>query len=279
MFYYTGAFKKIKHHHFILRIIWHERVMQMGKNMIFIGGSTRACRYAAQILNELGLPIADTPNPDVRYLLLDVPSFGPDGMLRGGGDVENILRQLPADMMICGGNLSSPKLDGYEAVDFLKDETYLCENAYITAECALDVALPCLSRTILGCPVLIIGWGRIGKCLGQLLKAMGADVTIAARNSAHRAMIHALGYGAVDILDLPDCLGRFRLLYNTVPHPVLGRKQMVLCREDCVKIELASRNGMEGDDIIPARGLPGIHMPESSGQLIADTFLRLCYGR
>ena len=46
-----------------------------------------------------------------------------------------------------------------------------------------------------------------------------------------------------------------------------------------MKIELASKAGMVGDDIIPARGLPGIHMPESSGELIAKTFLRLCNGR
>jgi hypothetical protein len=54
---------------------------------------------------------------------------------------------------------------------------------------------------------------------------------------------------------------------------------MFQCREDCVKIELASKDGMEGDDIIIARGLPGIHLPESSGELIAETFLRLCCGR
>ena len=130
-----------------------------------------------------------------------------------------------------------------------------------------------------GGPVLIIGWGRIGKCLGQLLKCMGADVTIAVRNPAQIAMIRALGYGSVDISLLPDSLAHFRLLYNTVPFPVLNRAQMALCREDCVKIELASKDGIEGDDVIIARGLPGIHMPESSGELIARTFLRLCYGR
>lgn len=277
MLYYTGAFKKIKHHHWPLRIIWHERVMKMDKGFVFLAGSTKACRYAADYLKQLSLPVVDAPSSDVRYLLLDVPSFSAEGSLRGGGAVEKLLSQLPKDILICGGNLSHPALDGYEAVDFLEDEIYLCENAYITAECALDVALPYLNRTIRGCPVLVLGWGRIGKCLGQLLKAIGADVTIAARNPEHRAMIHALGYHAEDIGALS--LNHYRLLYNTVPHPVLSREQMETCRDDCVKIELASCDGIEGDDIIPARGLPGLHMPESSGQLIAETFLRLCYGR
>lgn len=248
-------------------------------NLIYIGGSSPACKYAAQYLSELGLSITHVPNENVRYLLLDVPSFGPGGQLRGGGDVGKVLSSLPEDIMICGGNLSNPKLENYEAVDFLKDEHYLCENAYITAECALDVALPYLHRTIRGCPVLIIGWGRIGKCLGQLLGSMGADVTIAARNPVHRAMIHALGYHTLDVENIGESLGHFRLLYNTVPSPVLNQAQLARCPEDCVKIELASKDGLGGDDIITARGLPGIHMPESSGKLIAETFLRLCYGR
>jgi dipicolinate synthase subunit A len=228
---------------------------------------------------RIGLGITDTPGENVRYLLLDVPAFGPNSQLRGGGDPEILLSRLPEDIMICGGNLSNPKLDGYETMDFLKDEIYLCENAYITAECALDVALPYLSRTIRECPVLIIGWGRIGKCLGQLLKNMGAEVTIAARNPDQRATIHALGYSAVDIESVPESLDHFRLLYNTAPSPVLNQDQLSHCRQDCVKIELASRDGLEGEDIITARGLPGIHLPESSGKLIAETFLRLCYRR
>ena len=251
----------------------------MDEKFIFAAGSTSACRFACKYLMDLAIPVTEQPGRNVRYLLLDVPSFGPEGMLRGGESVDTILNQLPRDILICGGNLTHPALDGYETVDFLKDEAYLCENAYITAECALDVALPYLKRTVRGCPVLIIGWGRIGKCLARLLRNMDADVTVAARNQKDRAMIRALGYSSLSTEALPLSLGHFRLLYNTVPFPVLNREQMSLCRKDCIKIELASRNGMEDEDIITARGLPGLHMPESSGKLIADTFMKLCLGR
>lgn len=251
----------------------------MDQKRIFAAGSTAACRHAVSFLQELGLPVTENPDTDVRYLMLDVPSFGPDGLLRGGGSAPQLLQKLPKDILICGGNLSHPTLEEYETVDFLKDEAYLCQNAYITAECALDVALPYLTRTFRHCPVLIIGWGRIGKCLGRILKNLDADVTIAARSPMDRAMIQSLGFSALDMEEIPQELSHFRLLYNTVPQPVLNQSQVALCREDCVKIELASKDGLEGDDIIIARGLPGLHMPESSGKLIADTFLRLCYGR
>lgn len=246
----------------------------MDKWQIFCAGNTKAARYTANYLKSLGLPITDALSDSVGHLLLDVPSFEASGNLRLGGSVENLLAQLPRETVIYGGNLNHPALAGFQTVDFLQDEGYLAENAYITAECALDVALPYMKVTLRRCPVLVIGWGRIGKCLGQLLKAMGADVTIAARKPADLSMIHALGYHAEDTASMADSLGHYRLIFNTVPAPVLNQEQMAFCRPNCVKIELASKNGMDDADVILARGLPGLHLPESSGKLIAETFLR-----
>lgn len=247
----------------------------MDKRLIYCAGGTKATRYAAAYLRGLGLPTTDQPSEQVGHLLLDVPSFGPEGQLRMGGAVETILSQLPKDITVYGGNLSHPALQDYRTVDFLKDPAYLAENAYITAECALDVALPYLKITLRHCPTLIIGWGRIGKYLGQLLKAIGADVTISARKETDRALIHALGYHAADTNQLDDTLSHYRLIFNTVPELILNESQMASCRPDCVKIELASKDGMQDGDVIIARGLPGVHMPESSGKLMAETFLRL----
>ena len=244
--------------------------------VIYCAGSTKACQYAAEFLQGSGHRVVDAPCEEVTHLLLDVPSFGAKGLLRSGEPLDGILSSLPKTVTVWGGNLHHASLEGYRKMDLLQDAFYLAENAYITAECALDVALPYLDITIRGCPTLIIGWGRIGKCLGQLLKNMGADIAIAARKETDRAMIHALGMKAVDINDLPDQLDRYRLIFNTAPELVLKREQMALCREDCVKIDLASKPGMEDEDVIVARGLPGIHFPESSGKLIADTLLRLC---
>ncbi len=247
----------------------------MDKRLIYCAGSTGAAGFAAAYLRSLGLPIADAPGEHVGHLLLDVPSFNPAGRLRDGGRIELLLNTLPGNITVYGGNLNHPALDGRQTADFLQDGEYLAQNAYITAECALDVALPYLDITLRDCPTLIIGWGRIGKCLGRLLGDIGTDVTIAARKASDRAMLRALGYHAADPEALAESLPHYRLIYNTVPAPVLTRKQMAACRPDCVKIELASQNGMEDEDVIIARGLPGLHMPESSGELIAKTFLRL----
>ena len=245
--------------------------MKMANNVIFCAGATPACRFARTYLKDAGLPVTDVLQPDIGHLLLDVPSFGPDGNLRSGGSIKDLLTD---NVIVYGGNLEHPELQNHTVVDFLKDDVYLAQNARITAEAALDVALPCLSVTLRECPVLIIGWGRIGKCLSQLLRSIGADVAVAARKESDRAILSALGYRALDIDGLVQNLAPFRLVYNTVPHPVLSREQTLYCREDCVLIDLASRQGIDHENVIIARGLPGIHFPESSGKLIAQTFLK-----
>ena len=175
--------------------------------------------------------------------------------------------------MVIGGKLKHPALSGHPVLDLLRDDEYLAKNAAITAQCALRIAGSLLPTVPPDTPALVIGWGRIGKCLGKLLGAVGCPVTIAARNPADRAMIKALGQQAVDIPRISEILPDVRLLFNTAPSPVLGADLLDKYKK-CLKMDLASQPGLEGCDIIYARGLPGQYAPESSGRLIAETILR-----
>lgn len=224
---------------------------------IYPAGTTEAIAWAAR---ELGTAVTGSPTPDTTHLLLDVP-------LRQGNP-EKILEKLPGDVTIIGGNLDFP---GYSCMDLLQDEEYLAKNAAITAHCALKLALPHLSVTPEGCPVLILGWGRIGKCLGKLLQAMGAHVTIAARRPAQRGMLKALGYRSADYSELSESLSSFRLIYNTVPVKILSEDAKY--GDDSVAIELSSIPALPGA-VIDGRGLPTRLAPESSGKLIAQTIFR-----
>lgn len=247
----------------------------MKKLLIHTVGCTPAAGFARARLEALGYPVTDTPSQDVTHLLLDVPSFDAGGKLRSGGDLRNLLDSHEKTITVCGGKLNHPALVDYHTLDLLSDPGYLAENAHITAEAALDLALrrlPCLLR---GCDAAILGWGRIGKCLARLLKNMGAAVTVAARKETDRALLRALGYEAVDFCELEKILSGFRLIFNTVPQMLLPVDRIGLCQEDCIKIDLASIPGMAGPGVIAARGLPGLYKPESSGNLIAETLVRL----
>ena len=108
--------------------------------------------------------------------------------------------------------------------------------------------------------------------VGPLLKEQGVQVTIGARKSSDLAMIHALGYGSLDLQEAAEELHRFDLILNTVPVLLFPEAQV---RDGAVILELASKPGITGPSVIDARGLPGKMAPKESGNLIAKTFIRL----
>ena len=224
----------------------------------FVAGKTRAIDYAAAELIRRGFPLTREPE-SADWALLDVPVREDPG---------DILPLLPKTATVIGGNLQ--RIRGIQTLDLLQDPVYLAQNANITAHCAVKIALNRLDVILQDQPVLVLGWGRIGKCLACLLRNLGAAVSVYARKEADRAMLSALGYGTGTLTDLD----RYRVIFNTVPAPLLSRED----GQNCLKIDLASAAGMEGPDVIVARGLPGKEAPESSGLLIARRLLHLMKG-
>lgn len=236
------------------------------KNLLFYpAGGTPACRYAAQTLAAAGAAVIDHPAPEITHLLLDAPSFTPEGTLRGGGAPEELLRRLPEDITVIGGGLNHPALAGRRTLDLLEREDYLCANAALTADCTLRLASERLDAAFADTPAVIIGWGRIAQCLAPMLSGLGCRVTVAARREQARELARALGYAAAEPGALPEEMG---LLINTAPGPIPEAWQAV-GRQGCLKIDLASRRGLEGEDVLWARGLPGRMVPRSSGALMA----------
>ena len=176
---------------------------------------------------------------------------------------------IPAGVTVIGGNLDFLP-DTFPKVDLLREEQYLAENAHLTADCALRLLGERLGVAFRGCALLVIGWGRIGKCLAAMLKALEADVTVAARKPSDLGMLTALGYKAVAISEIEPEM--YRAIINTAPAPILEGDG------DYLQIDLASAQGLSGENVIWARGLPGKMLPESSGQLIAKGILRYLEG-
>lgn len=244
----------------------------MQNTVFYLAGDSAALRYAGEYLEDMGVTVAQRPDNRVTHLLLPVPSFE-NGRVKGGWRLESILASLPGDITVVGGNLNHPVLARYPQIDLLKDVFYVAENADITAHCAVKLALSKLPVTLKCQPVLVIGWGRIGKSLARLLRSMGAEVAVFARKETDQATLAALGYFPMQALD------GYRVIFNTAPASVISEEEAALCRNDCLKIDLASEPGIAGDDVLWARGLPGKDAPESSGNLIAQTLLRLCGGK
>ena len=243
----------------------------MKQPIFYTAGQTAALRYAGNRLQQWGHDVSPVPTEYVTHLLLPVPSFESPGMLKGSVTLSGILKNLPENITILGGNL--PELP-YRRVDFLADEYYLTENAAITAHCAVKLVQRQYPDIIRDVPVLIIGWGRIGKQLVPLLKAMGAIVTVAVRKECDIAALQAIHCNAVLLSRLAP--QQYRILINTAPAPVLDEKD---CLPDGLLLDLASFRGIAGSRVLWARGLPNQDAPAASGNLIAKTALRYALGK
>ena len=160
------------------------------KPHILCAGKTEASHFAAEYLQRSGYPASSDPTPDTKFLLLDIPSIGP-GRLTTASQLHTLMQSISENALIFCGRSNDPEFKGYKTMDLLKDEQYLAKNAAITADCALKYATPLLKTTVPDSRVLIIGWGRIGKCLANLLKSAGCVPTVAARTERARADVDA----------------------------------------------------------------------------------------
>ena len=178
--------------------------------------------------------------------------------------------------LFIGGNLP---ISGTNLIDYAKREDFLLKNALPTAEGALEIALRSLDTTIHGTNAVIIGYGRIGSCLADMLKALNANVSIVARRSESRAKAEISGFNAYGTSSLAICLKNADIVFNTVPFAVLGDNELRDIKKQVPIIELASAPGGIAPDcskanqlnIISAAALPGKTAPETAGRIVFET--------
>ena len=150
---------------------------------------------------------------------------------------------------------------------------FVLGNAALTAEGAVGVLLEESERSLCGSRALVSGFGRIGRLLALKLKALGAQVTAAARRAESRAEAEALGCEALPFSALP---GGFDFVVNTAPARVLDESFLCLLPEDALLLELASAPGgydrtlaeQLGLRCLSAPGLPGRSAPRSAAELM-----------
>ena len=243
----------------------------MKQPIFYITGESPALLYARNDLKSWGYDVSPIPSEHITHLLLPVPSFAEPGIVKGGRRLTQILKDLPENITIMGGNLSPLP---YHTVDFLKDEYYLSENAAITAHCALKRIIGTHEGILQNTNVLVIGWGRIGKHLASMLRSLGAHVTVAARKESDRYALKRQQYQAVE----PGKwnLKQYDIIINTAPAPTMCEEE---ARKGALLMDLASIRGIAGDRVDHALALPGKDAPSASGALIAKTALRYALGK
>ena len=193
--------------------------------------------------------------------------------------VYDILRQVPRGTAVFAGKTEGGVAEACRRMDlklfdYLKREELALDNAHLTAEGALGLLLQS-PRALRGSRILIAGFGRIGRALAAKLVPLGAEVTVAARSAADRALARNMGCRAVKIA---GCAGNWDAVVNTVPRQLFGREEMASFGGARL-IELASApygfDMSAGFDVTIASGLPGKTSPESGAKAIMDTIINI----
>ena len=130
-----------------------------------------------------------------------------------------------------------------EYFDVLRNEEVAIKNAIPTAEGAILSALSNSNITLNSSNILIMGFGKIGKILANMLRGFGANIYIEARKESDLSFIKAYGYKAVDLKELNEYLYRFDFIFNTVPYVLLDEKRLRLLKKDTLIIDVASSPG------------------------------------
>ena len=172
--------------------------------------------------------------------------------------------------------LSACRRQGLPLTDWLRREDFALRNAALTAEGALALLLQG-DGALRGSRVLIGGFGRIGRFLAAALRGLGAEVTVAARSPADRALAELSGCRAIRFSDTA-VPAAWTAVVNTVPAAVFGLAELAAFG-DARLLELASPP--YGFDLAAAEelgkrvevcgGLPGKHAPEAAAAALRDT--------
>lgn len=126
---------------------------------------------------------------------------------------------------------------GWQMQSVFEDEAYQMENAWLTAEEALYLAMKQKRCAFYRAKCMVVGYGRIGSALTRMLRGMGAEVTVAARKEAARK---AAGENSIPMEGIKECISSMDYIFNTVPSPVMGKRELEKMRKEAILMELAS---------------------------------------
>lgn len=226
---------------------------------------------------------------EVDYLLLPLP-VSKDNVTLNTPLWEHQLRlaelydNLPQTVVVFGGMIQQEELLKRKLVyDYAKEEDFLIKNAQITAEGAFQIVFSQTPFSVYQSKLLITGYGRIGKILAGIAKALGADTYVAARNIRDLTWIELAGCHPLRYNELPTHLGEFQVILNTVPELIFQSSWIEKLSKDCFFVDLASAPGgidwscaeEAGIKGVKALSLPGKVAPYSSGKIISDTIINL----
>jgi len=166
---------------------------------------------------------------------------------------------------------------GIRVCEYAEHDAIAIPNAVPTAEGAIQLMMEETPFTVDSSSCLVLGFGRVARALVSRLLALGANVTVAARNPEQLADAGGMGCAPLPLSELAGEIGQAEVVFNTIPALVLPDALLQKMAPDTLIIDLASAPGgvdfeavdRYGIRAILALGLPGKVAPLTAGRILA----------
>lgn len=188
--------------------------------------------------------------------------------------------------MVFGGLIDKKlieKLDknNIKTFDFFEDNSIAILNAIPTAEGAIQTAMEQSFKTIFNSNCLVLGYGRCGKILANMLNGIGANVDVTYRKDEDLAYIKAYSLSPIYLYKIKENIKKYDFIFNTIPYEILNKDILKNINKNTIIIDLASAPG--GLDYTYARdlnlkaiycpSLPGRVAPYTAGEILKNKIL------
>ena len=188
---------------------------------------------------------------DANVVLMPIPGIAADGSLFA--TVRIVPDEALLGRMAARGHIILGRADaglrraaaslGIRLHEYEGDAELMRQRAPAIVEGLIRILIENTTITLHGARICVIGQGTIGSALTRTLLALGALVTVAARNPQQRASAAALGTHAISLEELPAAAPAFNIVLSTAPSPIVTAAVIDRLAGDALVVDLAAPPG------------------------------------
>lgn len=255
--------------------------MRMG---IAVFGADERLKLLREMLSETGADAVSAENEeDFEGREIFIGKYPFDAPVEKG-----ILRMRAGAKLILlnAGPVDERFSERFQVYPLMDDTVFVNENALFTAEGAVFRAMQVSSFALSGENIAVIGYGRIGRMLTEMLVGLNAEVTVFSRRESGRLQAMARGAKGASCECLCPMISDKRIIFVTSPDRILSLRELSYVSKDAFLFDLSSKP--YGIDHEAARklalslhvegALPGRYCPQSAARSMYRAVRRITGG-
>ena len=209
-----------------------EREQEIARLALATGAEVRAFGFPLPEQGINGLVASDSAESALdgaEIALFPIPGMTLDGSIFATEKIvpdTALLQHMAGDANIVlgkadAGLCEAARACGIRLHEYESDQELMLLRAPAIVEGALEIAIKLTEVTLHGAQICVVGQGNIGGVLTRTLIALGASVTVAARNPVQRAAAYTMGAATISTDALPAKASAFDMIFSTVPATIV----------------------------------------------------------